>query len=199
LKVPDKFLVMIKQGSCAIRIYRGANKGYQGFKVAYYGNDGRRKVQTFADYEAAYKEAKKKVESLATGNLAALTLTNEDQLVYVRARSAADSVGVPLDIAAREFAEAKKLLGTDSRLEAVRIYLKSHRVLQSKTVQEAVDEFLHEKEALCKRPVSEVYVKDLRLRLGRFADAFHCEIRSVGPEEMRNFLNALKVKGRTCF
>jgi integrase len=199
MKVPDEFPVAVKQGSCTVKIYRGANKGYPGFKVAYYGNDGRRKVQTFADYDDAHKEAKKKVESLAMGNLAALTLTNDDRLVYLRARSAVDPVGVPLDVAAREYAEAKKLLENDSLLDAVRTYLKSHRVRQVKTVQEVVDEFVHEKETLSKRPVSEVYIKDLRLRLGRFADAFHCEIRSIASEEMRSFLNALKVKGRTCF
>src|SRR5204863_8471141 len=95
--------------------------------------------------------------------------------------------------------EARRLLGKDSLLDAVRTFLKSHRVLMQKTVREVVDELIEEKESRSKRPVSEDYLKDLRSRLGKFSASFHCELRSVGPEEMKLFMDSLKVKGRTWF
>ena len=201
MKVPEieDFPVSVKQGSCTVKIYRRVNKDYLEFKVIYYGKDGRRKFQTFADYTDAHKAATMAAESLATGNLQALTLTNEDALIYSRAKTALDPVKVPLDVAAREYAEAKKLLQDDGLMDAVRTYVKSHRLLSIKTVREVADELIHEKEVHSRRPASEDYVKDLRSRLGKFAGAFHCDIRNIGPEEMRSFLDSLKVAGRTWF
>ncbi len=197
MKVPAEFPVIVKRGSSVVKIYRSATKGYPEFKVVHYDAARRRKISTFASYENARKAADRVVESLSSGNLKVLTLTNEDQLIYLRAQSALRSTQIPLDVAAAEFAKAKELLGSESLLEAVRIYLKGHRVLKAGTVAEIVKELIHEKENNPKRPASEDYLRDLRSRLGRFADAFHCDVRNVGAEEVKIFLDSLQVSGRT--
>ena len=40
MKLPDSFPVEIKRGNVTVKIYRTANKGYEEFKLVYYGADG---------------------------------------------------------------------------------------------------------------------------------------------------------------
>ena len=105
--------------------------------------------------------------NLSTGELDVLTLTSHDRLSYVRAIEALKATGVPLEMAAMQFAEAHKLLEGGSLLEAVRFYLKQnpHR-LPKKLVPELVEDLLLAKQA---DGMSAVYLKDLKGRLGRFA------------------------------
>ena len=42
-------------------------------------------------------------------------------------------------------------------------------------------------------------MRDLRLRLGRFAEKFQCPIRSVTPQDIDQFLNGLKKPKRYRF
>ena len=70
----------------------------------------------------------------------------------------------------------------------------SSNPLIKKTVAEVVEELIKGKEA---KGRSLFHTKDLRLRLGRFADAFHCPIASVDPCDIDRFLNSLKLSGRS--
>ena len=54
---------------------------------------------------------------LSAGELDVLTLTSQDRLAYVRAVEALKPTGVPLEIAALQFAEAAKLLDGASLLD----------------------------------------------------------------------------------
>ena len=107
MKVPSEFPVTIKEGSCAVKIYRSANKGYTEFKVVQSATGTkRRRFKAFAEYEDARKEADRVVQSLSSGNVEVLKLTNEDRLIYLRACAVLQKVQVPLDLAATEFAKA---------------------------------------------------------------------------------------------
>lgn len=63
-----------------------------------------------------------------------------------------------------------------------------------KSVREVVDELLDEK---MKAGVSMFHWKDLRSRLTRFADAFHCPLASVTSVEIQQFLLSLGVGFRS--
>ena len=55
-----------------------------------------------------------------------LTLKSEARLSYVRAVEALKPTGVPLEMAALQFAEALKVIDGGSLLEAARFYAKQH-------------------------------------------------------------------------
>jgi integrase len=145
--------------------------------------------------DVAKTEAEAIANKLSTGELDVLTLTSANKFSFVRAVEALKPTGVPLEIAAMQFAEAHKLLDGGSLLEAARFFSKQnpHR-LPKKLVPDIVEELLAAKEA---DGMSAVYVKDLRGRLGRFEDSFPRAISFVTSAEIEDFLRALKLTGRS--
>src|SRR5438105_1910842 len=78
MKLPGKFPVQIKRGNVTLKIYRTSNKGYDEFKLVYYGADGNRKFKTFAEYQDAKSEAEKVNASFSTGNADTLVLSSRE-------------------------------------------------------------------------------------------------------------------------
>ncbi|MHB8519516.1 MAG: tyrosine-type recombinase/integrase [Limisphaerales bacterium] len=187
-----KFPMVVKRGHTIVKIYLTPTRGCEAFTVVHYLGD-RRQRKTFADLGVAKTEAERIANSLSTGELNVLTLTNQDGLAYARAVEALKPTGVPLEMAAMQFTEAHKLLEGASLLEAARFYVKQnpHR-LPKKLVPEIVAELLRAKEA---DGMSVVYLKDLRGRLGRFAEAFKGAVSFVTSAEIEDFLRGLKDKG----
>ena len=142
----------------------------------------------------ATTEAETVANKLSTGEINVLTLTSDDRLAYVRAIEALKPTGVPLEMAAMQFAEAQTLLEGVSLLEAARFYVKKnpHR-LPKKLVPDIVKEMVEAKEA---DRLSGVYVKDLKGRLGRFAEKFPGAISFVTSAEIEDFLRGLKGKNK---
>lgn len=205
MKTPKVWPKEIKVGSATIKIYRAINRkakgDYEEFKVVYYDRPDHRIVKTFSDYETAFTYAHNVHASMARGDAQALTLSNEDRLVYLRAQMAVAEVKVPLDIAATEYTAVKRILGTHSLKDAVEFYLNSCRNLVSRTVREVVDELIQNRRTPPNksRPASRFYLQDLESRLGKFADAFQCPIADVGNSEIRLFLGSIKGTGRTWY
>jgi len=88
------------------------------------------------------------------------------------------------------------LAGRGTQAEAIR-YFVANRPQQSPTitVKEVVDQMLaiKKKEA----DVGEIYLRDLRVRLDKFAGAFACPISKVSPQAIRDYLLSLQVSNRT--
>ncbi len=131
--------------------------------VHYLGEKRQRKA--FADLELAITEAEVTASKLSIGELDALTLNSHDRLAYVRAVESLKPTGVPLELAAIQFAEATKILAGGSILDAARLFAKHHPAnLPRKLSTEVVTQLLAAKKA---DGLSEVYIKDLRSRLGK--------------------------------
>jgi len=186
-----KFPITVKRGHTVVKIYRTPSRGCDAFTVSYYLGDQRQR-KAFADLGLAMTEAETVANKLSTGEVNVLTLTSDDRLSYIRAIEALKPTGVPLEMAAMQFAEAQKLLEGESLLEAVRFYLKKnpHR-RPKKLVTVIVKELIEAKEA---DKLSDVYVKDLKGRLGRFAAKFPGPISFVTSVEIEDFLRGLKGK-----
>ena len=181
-----------KQGVCAT-IYAPKDKS-KGYTVGYHVR-GKfvRKVRN--SYEDAKQLALSVVERKASGELDMLTLSDRDCHVYLRALEAIKPTGRPLDLAIHEYAQATKLLGDESVLEAVKFYLVNRtRQVKTRTVQEVVTELLDNKQ---RNERSKLYLTDLKLRLTRFAEVFRCPIHTVEPTDIQQFLNGLKMAPRT--
>ena len=122
-------------------------------------------------------------------------MSSTDQLIYQRAREAVAPLGLALDTAAIELAQTQKLLGDTSLAEAARFYLNhSARHIIPKTPAEIAQELIAQKRA---NGMSERYCDDLRYRCGRFARTFQCEIGSLTPALVQEFLNELNLSARS--
>jgi len=185
----------VKWGSSSVTIYRNkSKKGYRSFVVRYFL--GSQEVRlTRANFEAAYKEAESAARSLANGELDVLTLRSEDRRSYVRSLANLKPTGVDLETATKEYAQARAILRGASLLEAARIHAqRQYDLIETKTVAEVVAGLVQQK---MEKGRDEMYVKDLRLRLNRFAESFHCPISSITTQEIEVFLLGLKLSGRT--
>ncbi len=166
----------------------------KGFTIAYHVRGKLvRKVRN--NYEDAKKLALSVVKQKGRGEQDVLTLRDRDCFVYSRAIEAVKPTGRPLDLVAHDYAEAAKLLAGESLLDAVKFFMANRtRRVQSRTTGEVVTELLETKQ---QNGRSNLYLKDLKLRLSRFAKTFRCPINSVEPVDIQRFLNSLKVAGRT--
>lgn len=181
-----------KFGSVAT-IY-ASNDESKGFTVAYHVRGKLvRKVRN--NYDDAKELALSVVQQKGNGELDALTLTSHDCLVYQRAVAAVKPTGRPLDLAAHDYAEAVKLLGNGSLLEAVQFFLANRaKQIAHRTVEEVVTELLESK---VRNGRSKHTIKELRSRLTRFSKSFRCPIHTIEPSDIQRFLSGLKVKPRT--
>jgi integrase len=201
-----------KEGSISIPIYATTNRIYRTnpatgarelksehpqFTVIYY--EGSRRVKRkFADIASARKEAELAAIKLANGEAEILKLKGTDRADYVHAMQhlRAWNEHAHLNLAITDYVGAVKRLPEGASLkEAVDFYLKRHPVgLPKKTVREVVDELVLAKEKAGK---SDVYTKELRRRLGHFADAFNLNISLVVGKQVEDFIRGLGVSGRT--
>jgi integrase len=131
---------------------------------------------------------------LANGELATVTLRSDERLSYLGAVDALRPTGVDLMVAARQFSEAHQLLRGAPLLDAVRFYIEHRPQTCSKSVAEIAAELLQQKKDMGR---CEDYLKDIRLRLKRFSDAFRCSISSISPPQIEEFLIRLKVSAQT--
>jgi integrase len=185
----DRFPITIKRGSCAVKIYRDRKPTGTYYRVAYH-IAGKRYRLNFADLSQAKAEAEAQAAKLARGDVDAALLTGKDRLVYGRALEALRETGTPLDAAAYEYGQARKLLGGASIMDAARFYERHHsHGIVSKAVADAVDEMIAAKKA---KGVSSVYLADLRCRLGVFKAACHCDVNSLSPADVERFFAGLR-------
>ncbi len=140
-----------------------------------------------------------------------LELTGRDRRVYLAAAEALKEVGCDVDHAAREFADATKLvaphnlgvkqaaqmisdaltrLGKVPLTTALDFYDRHGKTMTAvKTVPEVVTQLL---DHLRKRKLGNYHVRDLETRLGRFTDSFTGPIHELTESEITDWLLGLK-------
>jgi len=189
----EKFPLTIRRGSSVVKIYEEAKASGTYYRVSFYMG-GKRCGLNFADLGKAKSEAEAKAAQLSRGDLDALHITGRDRLIYGRALEAVRPLDVTLDAAALEYAEAKKILAGFSLAEAAHFYMRHHgRGIRANPVAEAVAEMIAAK---AEKGLSASYLADLRYRLGTLAEAFHCNVNAIVPEDLRTFLDGLGLAPR---
>lgn len=189
-----EFPYMVKRGSVVVKIYRTPSHRCDSFTLSYY-QDGVRKRPTFADFELAKAEAAVVATRLSSRDADVLTLTSADRAAYLRARQLLEPFGVAIETAAAHFVDATKQLGDVPFSQAIGFYLKRHPTkLEPKAVKDVVAEFLAVKKA---DGLSERYLQCLRYCLGKFEDAFNCNLSSVSGPDIDKWLRGLGLSPRT--
>lgn len=184
----------VNVGSALLRVYFTPNGDRELFTMSYW-IDGKRKRQVLPTLDAAITEAKKIGSQLARGDFVAADLTAAERMAAARALKLLSAVGVPLELAAAEYASAVKRLGTVSLSQAVDFYLKRHPVdMPAKMVKEVVDEMIQLKRA---DKLSDRYLTQLKYDLKHFADRFHGRLGDVSGANVDAWLRSFKVGPRT--
>ena len=103
---------------------------------------------------------------------------------------------MPLNVATLEYVSAVKGLPEGATLkEAVDYFRKRNPAsLVKRTVREVVDEMVASKRAA---KLSQVHIKDLESRLGRFANDFQLNIGGVSGQMLQAWLDGMDASGRT--
>jgi len=156
---------------------------------------GKRHRLNFNVLERAQREAEAKAAQLSRGDIDAMQLSGRDRLEYGRAKDAVRQFEVPLDAVAMEYREARKLLNGVPLLDAVRFYSRHHGAgIRRKSVADAVAAMIDAKQ---RKGVSDVYLSDLRYRLGTFAESFHCDLSAIAPDSVLRFFDNLSLSPRS--
>ena len=188
------FPIVVKRGSCAVKIYRDRKPTGTYYRVAYH-IDGKRHRLHYNDVEKAIAEAEAKAAQLSRCDGAAATFSGRDRHVYERALEEIKDFDVPLDAVAHEYKEARKLLDGVPIVDAARFYSRHHgRGVTRKSVAAGVDAMIAIKTA---KGVSQVYLADLRYRLGVFKEAFHCDVNVLAPDDVAGFFERLRLSPRS--
>lgn len=201
-----------KEGSSSVPIYATTNRIYRlhpatgqktlksehpQFTVIYY--EGSRRIKRkFADLPSARREAELAATKLANGEVEVLKLKGTDREDYVHSmrtlREWNPSAHVTM-VVNDYVASMKRLPENTSLKEVLDFFIKRHPIgLPPKTVRDVVDELIETK---TKSGKSDVYIKDLRLRLTQFADAFNVRLSTITGKEIEEFLRAPRKRGES--
>ena len=185
----ETFPVVIQKGSVQVKIYRCMNKGRVDYFVSYYLGRMRKRT-VFSDFEKAKKEARFVAGKLDKQEGLVLELSPNDRLDYKAARFYLDPLGVSVQSAAMEYAEAMKKLGTVHLHEAVDYFLEWAPGRLKMPVADVVEELLNSKdEAL----LTDSYIKSMRHALGQFTKRFKGNITDIRGPEINEWLRGLGV------
>ena len=191
---PEKFPITVKAGSSSVKIYRDDSKGTPYYVVAYHLGSKRQRL-SFTDLDTAKNEATAKAAQLSRGDIDATQLNGKDRLTYGRALDAIKAFDIPLDAAAIEYAEARKILKGHSLIESARFYMRHHgQGITGRLVLDAYEDF---KKSKTDAKRSAVYLKDLGYRVGAFAKAFNVEVRQLTPQDVGDWLDGVKLSARS--
>jgi integrase len=194
-----KFPVVVSEGRVTAKVHKVTKtkngKTYVSY-VADYVLLGQRKQVVRADFEEAKQIALDACRLIAGGQQMSLTLVNGERMVYLRAIETLSPLGVPLDVAATEYAAAMQILGGKTSIaEACRDWMKRNATECRKVrIHDAVKLFKDEAETDNK---SEERKKQFRIVLDRFSESFIDEAHTVTPGLISSYLTNLSLSDRS--
>jgi len=184
-----RFPQRIKRGSSVVTIYKTPTKGCDAFTVVHYDSTGARCRRMFTSHSQALRAAKDMAKELAAGKPEIHVITGHELVIYRRAIRALNGTGVDLDVAVTQFAQATKVLGDVTVVEAANVYnSRKEPPIKRKLVSEVVEELLSVKRD---KGRSFLYLKDLRLRLDRVAKAFPFPLADMTSDAIDNAIESL--------
>jgi integrase len=189
--------VLVKAGSVVVKIRQSPlvinGKKYPSFIVDYYAN-GRRYRERRNTARKARALADAVVAKLVKGELQALELTGEDRRIYLLALENLKDIGVGLDAATREYADAKKISKNADLREVARFRQRYGQTdIKKGKVPDLVRMLLSD---LARDKRGDYHIRDLDLRLGRFAKDFPGLIDEIDTRPIDDWLGGLKSLSR---
>ena len=184
-----KFLEM-RQGACSVKIYSGQQtkngKVYQSHYLTFL-EAGKRQRQAFGSLEAAKAQAQIILTRLINGETAASAMRPVQMQEAALANAELEGLNVTLLTVAKEYRRAVEQLGASGTVTEAIAYYKKHAQpdVPKKTISEICAEMVAAKTADGR---SSYYIKDIRLRLDKFAKAFKGSIADIKTPEIEAWL-----------
>jgi len=194
MKHPKRRIETVRVGNAAVKIYRRTRtvdgNRYPTFEVCDY-TGGRRRLRSFADHQAAQREARRIAGLLAKGDAVAAALSGQEAAGFARCLELLRAVGDPPELACARYAEAVGVLGNGGLLSpAARFYVERHpSTLPQITMAEAAAEMI---ELRRQAKASGPYLIDLRCRMGPFTKTFPVHPASVTTADCQRYLDGLQ-------
>ena len=189
---------VVTKGSASVKIFRISNASRGDvFEVTWY-RGGKRHRKALRDEKEALKHADETVKALDVGRGVSLALGSSELESYHHAKQTLGSLAnpPPLHVALQEFVAAKKILGDIPLVSAAERFMADAKAANLKpiTVSDLVKEFLKAKES---DGLSSRYLKDCRLRLGRFGRDVQKPISTVKTADIDLWLRSLNQSPRS--
>ncbi len=185
----------VRCGNVKVMIYRGqtkaAGQSYDRWSVVYRDLNGQRIRRNFSELQEARIHAELTATRLANGQTDVASLKNADVAELHKARETLKPFNLSVSTAADNLVAALKRLPANTSLwEVVDYFAKRHQENAPKrTVEQVVAEFIADRQcAEC----SAVHLRDLGVRLNRFARAFAMPITSVTAPLVQEFITTLQ-------
>ena len=197
MKQSCTFPETVEHKSCTATIYQQQHREAERYEVRYYDVDGSKQRLTFPTYSSAKQFAETAVKEIAANREHFVTLRGRAAFEFQTAVETLTPLGLTIAQAAALIAENhRQLAGAGTLPEAIK-YFVENRPQKSPdiTVRQVVDELLALKEK--EGEVGKIYLRDLRVRLHKFAEAFRCPISRVSPAQIRGYLLERDVSNRT--
>lgn len=187
----------VEYKSSTATIYLQRNRKAVRYEVKYYDLDGSKQRLTFPTYSSAKKFAESAVKEIAANREHFITLRGREAFEYQTALETAATIGLSIPQALTLLTELHRQIACAGTLHEAIKYFLENRPQKSPdiTVREVVDQLLALKEK--EGEVGKIYLRDLRVRLHKFAGAFQCPISRVSPVEIRDYLLDRDVSNRT--
>ncbi len=191
LKQGESWPRKVTIGRETVSVYRRKTPlGNFAYMVANYA-DGKRRFDSYTNEGEAVEAATTLARRLSETDTKAAQMTEAQAVEYVNAARELQPLGISLTAAVSVIVEAVKLAGDlPGVLTGLRFYKAKHKTVTPKRVSEAVADMLVLKKS---RGASDRYLRDLRLRLGVFAEKFPCNVGSVTTADIQAWLNGLKL------
>ena len=186
---------LTKIGRTTVKIYRRKMpSGNWGYRIPNYSS-GKRCFDCYANEAEAIEAATHLARKLSERQHVAANMTNSEAAGYAAAVQSLEPHSVPLTAAADTLAQCLQTTGTLAKLiEATSFWAARNRVVTRAGVEEVVGKLLAFKSGL---NASERYLKDLRLRLSRFAADFPKHICDVTTPDIQDWLDRLGLSNRS--
>lgn len=180
-----KPVAVVKQGSAAVPIYRGAVRGLTRFTVAFY-RDGRRQRRTFGNLDAAKEEAHTVALNIQRGMSSDNDLRPQDREAFRTAQNMLAPLGVPLVVAVDEYVQCRRKLGDVNLSTSVEEYLRRARgFTASIKVQQVIQEFVAIK---TQDRLSERYLRSIRQTFNSFGDSYPGLVAAITTQQIDGWI-----------
>lgn len=202
-----KLPATIRNGSVSVKIYRAAVKTngrkYDSFLVRYHvaGKLIQKRFPLLDDpekpQESALQFAKDKADQLSLGKLGDALLTESEKAGFSRAKELVAETGKGIELIAAEYAEAFKILGGVSIVEAARYYRRQHPAgFIKKTIGEVAGEMY---KAKASDKLSAEWIRSLKVRVGKLQERFGKDkpISELNGVDVNEWLQSLGLAGKT--
>jgi integrase len=174
---------LVTQGAVTLKVYQ-INRGERTVFSVSDRDHGRRRLRQFGRLEKALGWAATRAKELDRGKNPSVTLSNVEGAMYERAKKLLAPTGRAMDQVANEYAEARAILGEKATLKDAAIFFADRRLfIAQRSVPEVVEELL-----AARKHKSVAYVRDIRQRLRRLAQAMTGPISTVTRTDLTDWL-----------